>query len=677
MKHLYFLLSVLFLTQAQSQTWQWARAEAASAIGKSVCNDPSGNLYFTGLTTGTAVIGTTTISGASAYIIKYDPSGTLLWVRYITGAKGLSIASDNSGNVYVTGTYTGNLTAGSFTSASAGIIDIFTAKFDTQGNQQWVKCVGGSNSDFSSGVCTDANGNCYITGYTGSGSLSFGTVTLSNPNAPASVFYLTKYDASGNALWTTGGTSGILIPNDVSADLSGNIYLAGYNTSSVTVSSGTIGNNGGLDAVLLKYDASGSFLFGNNYGGSSSEAAYGVNADACGNVFLSGYFGGNSVAFNTLSVNNYTNTGSSDAFLVKFNSSGNALWCKSVGNTGTEIGYSTFSDGGHVFMCGAQNSPSMAIGTATLTTPFINDCSFLVQYDYSGNIVNAYGISGGGNNGLDITLDKSYNLYVGGDIANSFTLGTFPLNVTGAQSPFVARLSTTILTVSGGTTICAGQSATLNASGTPTIAWANGPATGSYVVSPGVTTQYTVVGSSPLGCPSAVQIIVGYQTVSVNPLPTLSVALTATSICAGQSASLTSASAYSCSWNSGSVYLATVVVSPSVTTTYTCELAGQGGCIGSQVYTLEVIDCTGIDEKGISNQGIVAFPNPASDKITLRSSLSHSFRLSVLNSSGQLIWCARLEGTQAVLDISRWPAGVYLLCADSETGRQTMRLLKQ
>lgn len=676
MKQFYFLLSVLFLVNTNAQTWQWARAESANGVGMSTCNDATGDLYFTGYTTGSAVIGTTTISGASAYIIKYDASGTIQWVKSIGGAKGMSIASDNSSNIYVTGTYTGNLTAGSFTSASAGIIDIFTAKFDSQGNQLWVKCAGGSNGDYSSGVCTDASGNCYITGYTGSSSLAFGSTVFTNSNAPVSAFYITKYNSSGTAIWCSGSTSGFIIPNDASADPSGNIYVAGFATSTLALGSTTVGNNGNLDAVMLKYDTNGSLLFANNYGNSNADAANSVNADACGNVFLSGYFGGNTIAFGTVTANNYTNTGSSDAFITKFNSSGNALWTRSVGNTGTEIGYSAVSDGGHVFMCGGQTSPTMQIGTATLTTPFANDCSFLVQYDYSGTIVNAFGVSGGGNSQMDLTLDKSYNLYMGGDFANTFTLGANTLSVTGNESPFTARFSTTILTVGGGTTICEGQSATLTASGTPTIVWANGPTTASYVVSPSVTTQYTVVGSVVLGCPNAVQVIPGYQTVSVNPLPALSVALSATSICTGSSASLTAASAYSCTWNSGSVYLATVVVSPSVTTTYTCELAGQGGCIASKVYTVEVIDCTALDEMN-QTAGILLFPNPVLNKLTVKLTGNLKVNVSVMNLSGEKLWSENVSDDMIFIDTTGWPKGVYFMRIEGDAIQKSIKIIRE
>ena len=110
------------------------------------------------------------------------------------------------------------------------------------------------------------------------------------------------------------------------------------------------------------------------------------------------------------------------------------------------------------------------------------------------------------------------------------------------------------------TTICAGQTAQLNAIGATTYAWSNGETTNSILVSPTITTTYRVIGSA-LGCTSS-EI---KATVTVNPIPTISVK--DTTICAGQMASLTASGATNYAWSNGET-TNSISVSPSQSTTY-------------------------------------------------------------------------------------------------------------
>ena len=83
---------------------------------------------------------------------------------------GRSIAVDSSGNVYVTGTTTGDLFA-----TVAGESDAYVAKYDTDGNQVWAKQFGSIHREWGNGVAVDSSGNVYVTGTT-MGDL-FGTIT--------------------------------------------------------------------------------------------------------------------------------------------------------------------------------------------------------------------------------------------------------------------------------------------------------------------------------------------------------------------------------------------------------------------------------------------------------------------------------------------------------------------
>lgn len=103
-----------------SQTWQWVRTETqAFGNGTSVCTDIYGNAFFFGNIFGQTTIGSYSVNAlqGTACLIKYDSNGNLMWVKTFPTHGGYSnaVASDNLGNVYVTGSYSLTRLPGIFT----------------------------------------------------------------------------------------------------------------------------------------------------------------------------------------------------------------------------------------------------------------------------------------------------------------------------------------------------------------------------------------------------------------------------------------------------------------------------------------------------------------------------------------------------------------------------------
>ncbi|MBE9227779.1 SBBP repeat-containing protein [Phormidium sp. LEGE 05292] len=109
---------------------------------------------------------------------KLDSSGNVTWTKSLAGP-GYGIASDSSGNLYVTGGFTGAKTFGSVTLTSQGSADIYVAKLDSSGNITEAIDLGGSGNDNGRGIATDSSGNVYVTGAF-NGSASFGTKLLNS-----------------------------------------------------------------------------------------------------------------------------------------------------------------------------------------------------------------------------------------------------------------------------------------------------------------------------------------------------------------------------------------------------------------------------------------------------------------------------------------------------------------
>jgi gliding motility-associated-like protein/uncharacterized repeat protein (TIGR01451 family) len=131
-------------------------------------------------------------------------------------------------------------------------------------------------------------------------------------------------------------------------------------------------------------------------------------------------------------------------------------------------------------------------------------------------------------------------------------------------------------------TLCAGQSATLTASaGGTTYLWSNGATTATVNVTPAVTTTYTVTVINATGCTGTDQVVV-----NVNPAVAATIAGT-TTICAGQSTTLTAAGGATYLWNTGAT-TAAITVTPAATTTYTATVTAASGCTATVSSTVTV-----------------------------------------------------------------------------------------
>ncbi|MES2131672.1 MAG: glycine-rich protein [Bacteroidota bacterium] len=119
--------------------------------------------------------------------------------------------------------------------------------------------------------------------------------------------------------------------------------------------------------------------------------------------------------------------------------------------------------------------------------------------------------------------------------------------------------------------VCSGSTATLSTISLQTYTWSNGAITATTQVSPTVTTTYSIQGTNLSGCP-----VTGMISIGVISSPTLAVSATSSSICTGNSATLTaSGSASTYSWNTGA-NTASISVSPAATTNY--SVTGANSC---------------------------------------------------------------------------------------------------
>ena len=207
---------------------------------------------------------------------------------------------------------------------------------------------GSSDNDYASRAKVDKSGNVFIAGYTQGklGATFFGGFDA----------FLTKMDSSGNILWKLQwGTSADDLAYDVEVDSAGNAYVVGY----------TLGNLGGPnsgmeDAFLTVVDSSGQIKRTTQWGTSLNDRALGVALDTAGNIYISGYTGGNLGG---------PNSGGTDAFLTVVDPSGQIKRTTQWGTTFDDVatGVAVDSAGNAYIAAYTKEILLLGVGTPSLT----------------------------------------------------------------------------------------------------------------------------------------------------------------------------------------------------------------------------------------------------------------------------------------------------------------------
>lgn len=280
------------------------------------------------------------------YELVIDP--TLVFSSY-TGSTadnfGFTATYDNSGNLYAGGNvFSGGypLVGAFMTSFMGGTFDMGISKFNATGTALlYSTYLGGNGDDRPHSLIVDNSDNLYV--YGSSNSSDYPTVAAFDPSYNGlHDIVISRFNASGIALLTStyiGGSGGdgfidghALVKNysdesrgEIFIDIAGNVYVVSYtNSSNFPVTPGVIQSTlrGGIDGVVMKFNAAISSRFFSTYlGGSSNDVCNSVKVDSLGNIFVAGGTASNDFPVVAGSFDNSFN-GFIDGYLMKLNNSG-------------------------------------------------------------------------------------------------------------------------------------------------------------------------------------------------------------------------------------------------------------------------------------------------------------------------------------------------------------------
>jgi uncharacterized delta-60 repeat protein len=289
-----------------------------------VATDGSGNVYVTGQSIGAGTY-------ADYATIKYNSAGQQQWVaRYhrLVSDLAKAIAVDSSGNVYVTGRSTGAGTNW----------DYATVKYNSAGQQQWVARYNGPGNgwDEAHAISVDGSGNVYVTGHSAAANLAPDYATIKY-NSAGERKWVVRYNGPGN--WVDQALA-------IAVDSSGSVYVTGQSDDTRFF----------LDYATIKYNSAGQKQWVTRYNGTGNhnDAAFAIAIDSSGNVYVTGSSDG---------------TISSDYATVKYSPAGQEQWAARYNGPGRGYDYAegiVVDGSGNVYVTGPSVGQRTGFDYATI-----------------------------------------------------------------------------------------------------------------------------------------------------------------------------------------------------------------------------------------------------------------------------------------------------------------------
>jgi hypothetical protein len=299
----------------------------------------------------------------------------------------------------------------------------------------WATQAGGGDVDNGNAISTLPDGSSIVTGEF-RGTTTFGSTTLTN--AGSTDVFVAKVDASGSYVWATqAGGSLFDYGQGISTLPDGSAIVIGRFQGTATFGSTTLTSAGAsTDVFLAKVNPSGAYVWATQAGGSLSDIGYGISTLPDGSAVVTGSFRGPA----TFGTTTLTSAGDDDVFVAKVDASGSYVWATQAGSSSDDVGkgISALPDGSAVVTGYFQSTATF--GSTTLTSTGDADV-FVAKVDRSGTYVWATRASGSSDDvGYGISALPDGSSTVTGYFQGTATFGSTTLTSAGNQDVFVAKM---------------------------------------------------------------------------------------------------------------------------------------------------------------------------------------------------------------------------------------------
>jgi len=322
---------------------RWVRSWGGiyANYGRDMAISPTGDLWITGYFSGS----TDFDPSASHHNHKSNGENDIFLTRFNTASgfiqartwggpytdQGEGVAVDGMGNVYVTGSFKGDVDfnppagvedwhSGSSDLHPTAFLTCFDSSFEYQWTQTWCGDTGCMLNPF--GLATDTGGNLYVTGrFAGTGDFDPGPGTDMHSAVDSDAF-LSAFGPSGEFKWAlTWGGEYHDEANDIAVDSLDNLYIAGYIAANADMDPGDgvlmLSASDLVDSFLSMFDASGTFIRAWGWGGPDYDRANAVATGSSADIYSAGFYWSTADLDPTDGIDWHTSNGSTDAYLIK------------------------------------------------------------------------------------------------------------------------------------------------------------------------------------------------------------------------------------------------------------------------------------------------------------------------------------------------------------------------
>jgi hypothetical protein len=305
----------IFLAKYSPQgalVWAHNVGGSLSDYGNAIAFTASGDIAITGHFQGSADFDPSpaifTLSSAGnkdAFLAIYSPGGTFLSAISVGGSledDGLSLAADANGGLFLGGFFNGTADfdpgAGTQNRSSAGLADLFLARYIGGTTLDWVGSAGSTGSDKGLGLAVAANGDVVLTGsFSSTLDLDFGSGSASHTSAGLTDGFMARYTNAGSHLWSQHfGSTFDDAGQALSFTSSGDVGLTGYFRGTVDFDPGAgsaAETSDQRDLFVGTYSPSGGFQWVFHVGGSVDDEGLCLDFDNQDNLILGGYYWSN------------------------------------------------------------------------------------------------------------------------------------------------------------------------------------------------------------------------------------------------------------------------------------------------------------------------------------------------------------------------------------------------
>ena len=328
---------VVKLDAAGTVVWSKRFGDASDQSATAVAVSATGEVWITGAITGNVDFGGGVLASADpladAFLAAFSPNGTHNFSKRYGGLgaqRGTALAIGSSGDLFFGGVFDGTVDLGCAAPlASAGSGDIFVARLDNATTCLFAKRFGDASAQELLTLSPDPSNNVFLGGRF-KGTVNFGGAPLTMPTTTFGGF-AAKLDGVGGHVFSTafGATTLAQEVTGVASDPSGNVFVAGSFSGTLTAGATVLTSAGMGDLFVARLDPAGTAVWAFRAGDATDQlGALHVATDPAGNVLVAGTLQGTI----DLGGNPLTSVGGNDVVLAKLDSGGNRLWSLRLGD---------------------------------------------------------------------------------------------------------------------------------------------------------------------------------------------------------------------------------------------------------------------------------------------------------------------------------------------------------